>query len=273
MGDVGEEDGEWVLSASIFLPEDQDAFNIRSHVCTESAPGGGGLSQWLTHIGDRKMGVWNPGPDYPGPTDPAPPVQVPEPRGPAGEELMRAQCHCGGVSMTFPRPTADVLSDPLLRNFVSPVDETKWVACLDHCDDCRLLTGVHLTAWTFLPLQLIDPQPEGLDLRVGTSRSYKSSAEVVRTFCSVCGATVFYGCEDEARKPSPERQVVDLSVGLLRAPEGVLAEDWLTWRTARPAWRESGLRFSKELTESLGEGMARWGKETYGRDDLDFMIG
>lgn len=142
-------------------------------------------------------------------------------------------------------------------------------ACLDLCDDCRLTTGSHVVAWTFVPLALCEPKIKP-DLAIGTNKIYVSSPGIVRSFCDTCGATVFFTCDE--RRPNDDQIVVDLSVGLLRAPEGVAAENWLTWRAGRLAWHDSGLRFDEEFTKSLAENIAKWSTDKYG-DAPTFTIG
>jgi hypothetical protein len=266
IGDVGLEDPNWVISASIFDQSQADMpFVIRSHVFSKSVPGGG-LANWLPQIGDRAMRDWNPDPKE----DPEG-CEVVESKtfyGANGEERLLAQCHCGGVSFSIPRPTEEIIADPKIRPFLSPIDKTKWAACLDLCDDCRLQTATHVVGWTFVPRGLLEPAvPESL--LIGTAKNYVSSDGVLRSFCGTCGATVLYSCDD--RKYGSD-QVVDVTVGILRAPEGPLAEEWLTWRTGRVGWMESGKRFDEEFARSLAEGMAAWGKEKYG-EAYDFDIG
>lgn len=55
----------------------------------------------------------------------------------------------------------------------------------------------------------------------GTLRTWWSSAEAGKKFCGVCGASVFLITGDETK--------LEVSVGVLEAPEGVRAESWLEW--------------------------------------------
>ena len=261
MGDFSPDDGAWVVSTSFFA-KDETVFQIKTHVFTESALGGG-LNDWLPRIGDREMKIWNPKDDSAAPLQPQPE------RGPDGEERLRAQCHCGGVSFTIPRPNEEVLNNPTMKGYVSPVDKTKWAATIDACDDCRLMSGSHVIGWTFIPLDLCEPKIRS-DLRTGTSKTFQSSPNVLRSFCGTCGATVFFSYDE--RRPNERENIVDLAVGILRAPEGVKAENWLTWRTGRLANANSGIRYDEELTRSLGQGLSDWGKEKYGQT-LGFDIG
>ncbi|OJD15254.1 hypothetical protein AJ78_04476 [Emergomyces pasteurianus Ep9510] len=261
-------DGLWTVATSIFTDHSPCNFQIDKHIFTDSNPGGTGLHQLLPRIGGRDMKVYTG--DFLPPSDnrilpPAPPPPKAE-FGVANtkEERLRAQCHCGGVSFTFPRPTQAVLDDPKLSKYVSPIDPRKWVACLDLCDDCRLLNGTHVTAWTFLPLHLLEPVV-GADLSIGTTTTFVSSHEARRAFCGTCGATVFYRSEDEPA-------MVDVALGLVRASEGQFMESWVTWRNGRVAYKESGVRFDKDFAEAIAEGMEKWGVEKEGKV-LDFDIG
>ncbi|KAF9880206.1 glutathione-dependent formaldehyde-activating enzyme [Colletotrichum karsti] len=257
IGDQGiNNDDDWVISASIFDANKDDVpsvWDIHQHVNTDSAPGGG-LYNWLPSIAGKEINVRNPKtPDAK--TAAAPALET----GEHGEELLRGQCHCGGVSFTISRPSAGVAS---YRDWISPTEPGKWMAGADTCGDCRLQTGAHVTGWAFVPQSCIAPRVPG-DLTLGTSKMFQSTEKVSRSFCGVCGASVlaFYS--------GPERALVDgdrlfnLAVGLLRAPEGVLAEDWLTWRTVKVGWAENGREYDAALVEALAEGTARWG-EKYG---------
>ncbi|KAI0126378.1 glutathione-dependent formaldehyde-activating enzyme [Xylariales sp. AK1849] len=261
MGDVSPDDGSWVISTSLFA-KTETVYEIKTHVFTESAPGGG-LNDWLPRIGDRDLKIWN------AKDGSAAPVESKSETDSEGRERLRAQCHCGGVSFTIPRPTEEVLSDPILKDIVSPVDKSKWIGTLDACDDCRLTSGTHIVPWTFIPLDLCEPKIKP-DLLIGTSKTFVSSPGILRSFCGTCGANVFYSYD--GRRPNEKQNIVDVSVGILRAPEGVKAEKWLSWRAGSIGWEKDGIRYDADLTKSLGEGFARWSKEKYG-DAPDFKIG
>lgn len=210
---------------------------IKRHCFTDATPGDG-LHSFLPSIAGREIKVWNPDPEDP--TWDAKPAAPPEAEyDTQGNERLRGQCHCGGVSFTVPRPTIPaVQDDPYLRKWASPLDPNKWIACLDVCDDCRLVDGTHVIAWTFLPAALLGP-PLTPDLSgFGTLKVYNSSEGVRRGFCGTCGATVVFAYD--GRIPTDQQAIVDIAIGVLGAPEGVLAENWLTWRSGRLAWPSSG---------------------------------
>ncbi|KAF7559375.1 hypothetical protein G7046_g4771 [Stylonectria norvegica] len=247
---IGVECGNWTASSSIFVDHGPDNFLIRKHNFSKSAKDGG-IAKTLTHNRGTDFIDWNPPDD-----DPTAKIveSQPEPVGQDGQERLRAKCYCGGVSFTIQRPTQEVLDDEYMSKFIFPDDQTRWSATLDACDDCRLLNGTHVVGWTFIPLALCEP-PIKPDLLIGTAKTYRSSADVLRSFCGTCGSTLFYSCED--RRPSDKQQIVDLATGVLRAPEGSMADNWLTWR-ARTGWMDSGKRYDAGFHEALQEGMNKW---------------
>lgn len=255
---------EWRVATSIFASHGPEHFQIRSHIFTAA---GTGLHTFLPSIAGRTIGAWSPDPDddrFPIPAS-EPPAPKPE-TDDQGNARLRAECHCGGVSFTLPRPSAATAAHPFLGRFVSKRDPTKWLATLDLCDDCRLVTGTHVIAWTFVPLAQLQPAVSADFTGFGTLVAFKSSEHVLRAFCGVCGATVFYTADtpDRVGDGSPDQKVVDVAVGMLKAPEGALAEGWLTWRTGRISYFEDGKIFDRDFAEGLAEGLAKWSMEKYG---------
>lgn len=261
---------EWIVATPLFAEQGEDVFRIDTHCFTEGSTGGAGLFTWLPKMGDRDVKVWNPAPDSgwwsAGIEDERPKQEFDE----DGKEVLRAECHCGGVSFTIPRPTLPVVrNDPYLSNYISPRDANKWLASLDACGDCRLQCGTLVTAWAFVPRALLQPpMPVGL-APYGTMKTFVSSPGVLRGFCGRCGATVIYSCDD--RTPTPEQQIIDVSVGLLRAPEGVLAEEWMTWRAGHVANMDGGNSADPLFAQSLEDGHKKWSVDKYG-DALDISI-
>lgn len=265
VGDLAREEADqaghrtWTVATSIFDRHDEEVFQIRVLAMTASSPGGG-LYTWLPSISGRKLEVR----DDPFSRSSFPP-SAEDPPGPeldaAGNERLRAECHCGGVSFTIPRPMLpEIAGDPALKGCIAKRDPSKWVGVLDACDDCRLVTGTHVVAWAFVPSAHLEP-PLTRDLRLGTMKTFESSPGVLRGFCGVCGATVIYRRDEGA--PEGESRVVDVAVGVLRGPEGVLAEEWLCWRTRRIAFGESGRRYDPEFYGALESNFTAWGAEKY----------
>ncbi|KAK4206445.1 DUF636 domain protein [Rhypophila decipiens] len=318
---------EWRVATSIFsLPDisssgpESDSkrpvltmssiFQIRSHVFANPQSSPNGLYNWLPSIDSRPLHIWNPPPD-------SPDFIVPPPSAPGpwtnskGEDVLQAECHCSGVSFAIPRPWT-ILLDPslpdgfkdLIKTYLPPAspydkdnkresgelqrDTNKWSGLLDLCDDCRLVDGTHVIGWTFVPLHALEPQIKS-DLKHGTLKTFESSPGVLRAFCSVCGATVFFlhtkdrvwrpddsgskheGVWDGTGEDPYPYMIVDVATGILRAPGGVAAEDWLTWRTARLAWQASGEEYDSSFAKSLERGFAEWGAKTHGKA-IDFSI-
>ena len=185
--------------------------------------------------------------------------------GSASSEKLRGSCHCGGVHFSITRPTerSSELSAPW-PNLIVPsssghaenpkdvkwwlrVGGTKYLAGTCACRSCRLESGTPIQTWAFVPKANIE-QLDGsaLDFDMGTLKQYNSSPGCYREFCSTCGATVFWHCEER-----PE--LIDLSVGILRAPEGSRAEEWLEWWTDRVSFKEEAfdIRLANVLESRL----------------------
>lgn len=170
-------------------------------------------------------------------------------------------------------------------------EESKYLAGTCACKSCRLSTGHEIQTWAFIPRVAISisippdstttgtessiptigtPQHTGsyvpLDFEVlenlpagrNPLRSYESSPGVLREFCHVCGATVFWHS-----KIRPD--LIDVSVGLLQAREGARAESLLEWWRDRCSFAEdAGLDrkgwvkdWAEGLIQGLEEGMKR----------------
>lgn len=95
---------------------------------------------------------------------------------------------------------------------------------------------------------------EGLSLK-----HYQSSEGTWRSFCTRCGASVFYYTVGEGRD-----DVVDVAVGLLRAGSGSLAREWVEWAVGEVSYGEEGTDRKmveavegwdwSEIKRSVGEG-------------------
>ncbi|KAJ5175451.1 uncharacterized protein N7482_001328 [Penicillium canariense] len=252
IGDQSLTDVEWVISTSIFDAnrEEEGVWKFQTHYCPGSAADGG-LSSVFSTVDGHQLRMIDP--------EPAPASQVAGTEEGEGEgdrdedEDLLAQCHCGGVSFRIARPRDEFIASSASTGWLSPIDPKRWLASMDVCDDCRLVTGTNVIGWMFVPVDHVSPRPPA-DLLIGSSKGYRSTEDVLRTFCGTCGATVLYWC---AERP----QIVDVATGLLRAREGVMAEKWAVWRANRPAWPENGLRYHGGFSRALIEGMKRWGTE------------
>jgi hypothetical protein len=180
-------------------------------------------------------------------------------------ENVLAQCHCGGVEyyITPPSELSRKLSSPWPDLLVpyhsgSPenkqdvkwwmrAEDTKFLAGLCACRSCRLAAGFPVQSWAFIPKANITKRNSTpLDFSLGSLQQYESSPGVFREFCSICGATVFWHCEERP-------DLIDVSVGLLRSKSGARAEDLLEWETGRVSFKEEAL--DQELVTSLERGL------------------
>ncbi|KAJ5734248.1 hypothetical protein N7493_003034 [Penicillium malachiteum] len=250
IGDQSHKDKSWVISNAIFdvNKDDQGIWRFSTHLYPSSATDG--LAPLIPVIDGNTLEMLDPE----SPNTPMPPANE------STDTDLLAQCHCGGVSFKIVRPKAEFIANPESQVWLSPIDRNKWLACMDTCDDCRLVNGTHVIGWMFVPVSHFSPTPS-TNLVIGSSKTYRSTSDVLRTFCGTCGATVFYNCQDR-----PE--IVDVAVGILRAPEGVMAGNWALWRAGRVSWLENGLRYHAGFSKALMEGLKLWGIERGHPDDF-----
>ncbi|KAI9705304.1 MAG: hypothetical protein M1820_005134 [Bogoriella megaspora] len=236
-------------------------FNFRNIFCVDDTRDGG-MSDWLPLT--RWQGIKSHLPDDWQPVKPSSAA-------PSKDDKLHASCHCGGVSFDISRPDFE---HPAFRKTYPNLhlpgpyeprqpetsiianDASKYVAGNCVCQSCRLTNGGDIINWCFVPTSIIilpnggllsDQQPENFTF--GTLKTYRSSEDVVRSFCGKCGATVFYAVEDRSGW-------VDVAVGLLDAEEGSRAESWLEWRNGRISNSEDAR--DVYLMEQLREGLLSW---------------
>lgn len=127
-------------------------------------------------------------------------------------DRLHARCKCRGVEFW------------ITRN----VSGSKTQVNLGHQSSRRLENGMEPYATATFEVESgrifsgesgLLPYPQCPDF--GTLRTWWSSAETGKKFCGVCGASVFLITKDTSR--------LEVSVGVLEAPEGVRAESWLEW--------------------------------------------
>lgn len=217
----------------------------------------GGLSIWIdgTSVSEGPFSTHDPAPKSSVATDVA-------------NDILPASCHCGTVRFHVTRPDATSLlpkspypdlmlpycrTDPSVVENPSDVkwwlrgsqDGTKYLAGTCACRSCRLASGFEIQTWVFIPRSKIFIRPpasapeearEPQKLDFGTVpphslKSCESSRGVAREFCPRCGATVFW---HDTERP----ELIDVSVGLLDAPDGARAESWLQWWAGRVSFAE-----------------------------------
>lgn len=197
-------------------------------------------------------------------------------------DSLEASCACNTVSLRITRP--NVASREPQRDYPdlmysysstgesirsNPSDEKWWIQSAKYlagtcaCRSCRLASGFEVQTWAFIPRANISIKlnhelfPLDFEnLPSGILDSYASSAKAIRDFCGKCGATVFWRERDKA-------DVVDVSVGLMRASSGARAEEWLRWWTGRVSFSEdvecgrlgSMARAASELVLDLSNGL------------------
>ncbi|KAH8800398.1 DUF636 domain protein [Xylogone sp. PMI_703] len=268
-GDCGLNDEDWTVSTSIFDENcrEEGIWEWSSHIYTDSAKEGG-IWEWIKNVRGKEMEVY-PFSKADGKNAKHQELSKEESPGEEQEEeKLHASCHCGGISFTLSRPTPALLSHPEYKTYISPLDPTKYVALLDPCSDCRLVTGTHFIIWTLVPISTLSPSLPP-DLLPGTAKMYYSSPGVKRIFCGVCGATVFGWW--------PQRpEIIDVAVGLFRdgsaGGEDGRLERWFTWRTGRIGFEADGEEYDEGFMREVARGFRSWGMERNGVY-LDFSIG
>jgi len=231
----------------------------------------GGVGIWLQDIVDadgttRKLGRWTAQDGVPAKEWTRPDILSAK----RGDKL-KASCHCGGVKfyVTRPNEASKKVSSPFPdlmipyheghtsanpRNLTWWLrgDNTKYLAGTCMCESCRLALGFEIQTWAFIPkYNIFFGDGKSLDFKMGTLSRYESSEGAHREFCSTCGATVFWHCEER-----PE--LIDVSVGLFDPEEGARVERWLEWWPERVSFKEMSV--STRLAQSLEEGLREWGE-------------
>ncbi|KAF2023061.1 hypothetical protein EK21DRAFT_81688 [Setomelanomma holmii] len=202
------------------------------------------------------------------------------------DQAIYAHCHCRAVEfwITPPDTTSQNASSPFpdlmiphhLQHPLSantsnhpwwlPNSRTRYLAGTCTCASCRAASGFDITFWAFIPTSSIfltlpslsnpSPTPFPVSGQWGSMRTFHSSPGVTRTFCSVCGANVFWngGLETHGR-----RGLVDVAVGLLDARSGARAEEILAWWTGRVSFVEDARH--QGLAKALETDLREWGKD------------
>lgn len=271
IGGYSPELDQWAVAWGIF---DEKFWQLAFHGCAKSA-GGGGMVPWLPEVAGAAVPHVSLGSrDSFNPCEPS--------VGPDGKERLHVECACGGVSFFIVRPTQEMIEDEYMGDYVVSPSPTgggsgsddkkhKWKAFLDMCRDCGRLSGTTVVPWILVPrIATTEPQLPPDFQGVGTLKTYSSTpGHVTRGFCGRCGATVLLGTTK--RTPSERQMVLNIAMGLLRAPEGVAAEDWTVWRTGNVAWANDAREYDAEFTDALVSGIRNWGLENYG-EAVDYPV-
>ncbi|MCJ1438582.1 hypothetical protein MMC27_007972 [Xylographa pallens] len=183
-------------------------------------------------------------------------------------DILHCSCHCKGVQfdITRPGPSSSMLHSPwpdlLMPYFENASDNsadvkwwiraggTKYLAGTCACNFCRRGSGHDIQCWAFVPkVNIQKTNGDPIDFNLATLKRYTISEGAYREFCGMCGAVVFWHCDERP-------DLVDISVGLLNAGSGARAEEWLDWWTGRVSFQE--LAQNKSLIEKLATGLKDW---------------
>jgi len=151
------------------------------------------------------------------------------------DERLAVYCQCRQVSLSIKRETGVPAPQHWWHVGGKNGEKVRYMTGYCACNDCRLSSGSIFTPYLFAmrqnvidnrtnePIQLVfdsdsASQPPCL-------KTYGSSPNTYRSFCSTCGACVLY------YKTSREGgELLDVSVGLVdEVEEGSRAERWLFW--------------------------------------------
>ncbi|KAI0380730.1 DUF636 domain protein [Hypomontagnella monticulosa] len=233
---------QWIVDISLF---DEVFWNITGFAFPKS-PGDGGLLSWL---GTRELIPISMDRDFP----PEYHLEI----GMDGEERLRAECLCGGVSFTIPRPSDAVVRDEHFSQHAALGNSRKWKAFLDFDRETRLLTSAHFMPWVRIPRAVFEPKVPP-DLNIGTMKAYHASDKTTKGFCGRCGATIFLKQKGRRDSACSENEVLDIALGILRAPEGAKAENWVDWGAAEKTQAKSLTMYDAEFTGAVLEGHRKW---------------
>lgn len=171
-------------------------------------------------------------------------------------------CLCKGVNMYITRPTQESMhADPQQGKEKEPWyigKRDRYAARTCACNSCRMAAGVDIVEWAFVP-KINIKLANGEDYRTdtGTLQAYESSKDNTRYFCGRCGANIFW-------VGSERPELIDVAVGLIDAPSGAKAMDWLEWDTEQLSFEDDGP--NRGLVAALKKGLKEF-KDHYG-DEL-----
>ncbi|RVD84886.1 uncharacterized protein DFL_003223 [Arthrobotrys flagrans] len=180
------------------------------------------------------------------------------------DEKLRCRCHCGGVDfyLTLPNPhTPGPDPNKLDRN-----DGFWWLtgkkyrASICSCESCRRCSGFEINPWIYVPkANVLWKDGKLMQFNEGTLKSYESTpGAVIREFCMVCGAKVFYRAP-KRREPSG---VLDVASGLFVGVDSRV-EEWFKWEP-ETGFEDDAL--DPEFVISINNGISKWNKEAEGTE-------
>lgn len=144
-------------------------------------------------------------------------------------DFLAVSCGCGACQLHIAPPAYGDTSEGW---YVPKMDRGKYYARLCCCRSCRLTLGFPLQPWTYIPpSQIFTTAKEPVifgpkakeTVQIEKLKHYQSSEAVLRSFCTVCGATMYYQSFDRP-------YIIDVSVGVLVSKFGnAMAGEWLEW--------------------------------------------
>lgn len=150
---------------------------------------------------------------------------------------IKVECHCGGVRLQVKPPAYDEKSE----GWYVPTDHSKYYSRICCCRSCRLALGFTFQPWAYVPPnQILTAEgdqvifgPEAKSSKqIAKLAHYQSSDSVLRSFCTDCGATIFYQSFDRA-------YIINIGVGVVRSKVGNgMVGEWLAWDRGQVSKRD-----------------------------------
>ena len=247
------QDGRWLACAGILEVKgnNEGQRNVSEIAYHEYAgdPKDGGIAPFLMRLGNREVPCYKTEPKGKN-AEVMKESTFPESSSAVEErgEMLEVSCHCGSCQLRIaPAPYKDGSEGW----YVPKGNLSKYYARICCCRSCRLTLGFTLQPWSFiLPSQIFTTAKEPVVfgpeaqkvVQIEKLKHYQSSESVLRSFCTECGATIFYQSFDRP-------YIIDVSVGVLRSKLGNgMVSEWLEWDKSTVSNR--GEAMDEELVEA-----------------------
>lgn len=211
----------------------------------------GGLAPYLMKLGGRDIPSYDTDPrSGEKPLDPAHVLSLRENADvstSARDSNIKVACLCDGVEFRIAPPSYDENSE----GWYVTSDKSKYYARLCNCRSCRMTLGFPFQPWTYIPPTqlftktgdqlIVGPKAREVN-QIEKLQYYQSSENVLRAFCSTCGATMFYQSFDRP-------YIINVSVGVVKSKVGnVMLGEWLQWDRKVVSKREEAVE--EEMIEA-----------------------